>query len=185
MRIDSSGHLLVGRTSGLNNGVVDVKSLSGQQAFVGQVQNDGNANFQGFNAAGTSTFVCTGSGTIIAVGVYGNTTGTAANMVVDASGSFLRSTSALKYKQNIRDLEFIDINKFRPVRYKSKSENDDQTKDHFGVIADEVDSAGIKELVTYGKDGEVEGFQYDRLTVVLLKAIQELKAEVDALKGNK
>jgi hypothetical protein len=71
----------------------------------------------------------------------------------------------------------------RGVRYKSKCEGDDQTKDHFGIVADEVDAAGIKELVSYGADGEVEGFQYERLTVVLLKAIQELKAEVDSLKS--
>ena len=67
--------------------------------------------------------------------------------------------------------------------YKSKCKGDDQTKDYFGVVADEVDAAGIKELVSYGADGEVEGFQYERLTVVLLKAIQTLKAEVDILKA--
>ena len=89
----------------------------------------------------------------------------------------------LKYKQDIRDIEAIDINLLRGVRYKSKCEGDDQTKDHFGIVADEVDAAGIKELVSYGADGEVEGFQYERLTVVLLKAIQELKAEVDSLKS--
>ena len=104
-------------------------------------------------------------------------------MVVLSSGAIARSTSALKYKQDIRDLESIDINLLRGVRYKSKSEQDDQTKDHFGIVADEVDAAGIKELVSYGADGEVEGFQYERLTVVLLKAMQTLKAEVDSLKS--
>jgi hypothetical protein len=69
----------------------------------------------------------------------------------------------------------------RPVRYKSKCERDDQTKDHFGVIADEVHEAGITELVSYGATGEVEGFQYERLTVVLLKAIQEQQALITAL----
>ena len=34
--------------------------------------------------------------------------------------------------------------------------------------------------MTYNPDGEVEGFQYERLTAVLVKAIQELKAIVDA-----
>jgi Chaperone of endosialidase len=116
------------------------------------------------------------------------TTASAANMFLDTtttpSGQVKRSTSALKYKKDIRDLEEININKIRPVRYKSKCEGDDQTKDHFGVIADEVDAAGIKELVTYGANGEVEGFQYERLTVVLLKAIQTLKAEFDAYKAS-
>ena len=114
--------------------------------------------------------------------IYTTTTSNGANVFVYSGGALARSTSALKYKQDIRDLELIDITKFRPVRYKSKCENDDQTLDHFGVIADEVDQAGIKELVSYGAEGEVEGFQYERLTVVLLKAVQELKAEVDSLK---
>ena len=113
---------------------------------------------------------------------YNDTTASAANMFITSGGQLTRATSALKYKQDIRDLESVDINKFRAVRYKSKCDADDQTLDHFGVIADEVDQAGIKELVSYGADGEVEGFQYERLTVVLLKAVQELKAEVDSLK---
>jgi hypothetical protein len=115
--------------------------------------------------------------------VYVSTTASAANMFVTSGGQFVRSTSALKYKQDIRDLEFIDINKFRPVRYKSKSEGDDQTLDHFGIIADEVDQAGIKELVSYGAEGEVEGFQYERLTVVLLKTIQDLQKRIEILES--
>lgn len=119
---------------------------------------------------------------LVCAAVYNGTTASGANINVASSGFIARSTSALKYKQDIRDLPSIDINKFRPVVYKSKCEADDQTKDYFGFIADEVDSAGIKELVQYGADGEVEGFSYDRLTAVLVKAVQELKAEVDSLK---
>jgi hypothetical protein len=111
---------------------------------------------------------------------YNNTTGSSANMVVDSSGNIGRSTSAAKYKTNVRDLPSVDISKFRPVVYNSLCSADDKTKDYFGFIADEVDAAGIKELVTYGAEGEVEGFQYERMTVVLVKAIQELSATVSA-----
>ena len=124
------------------------------------------------------------SGNLTVLGIYNNTTASAANVFVNSSGLLFRSTSALKYKQDIRNLESMDISLLRPVRYKSKCKGDDQTKDHFGVIADEVDAAGIKELVTYNAKNEVEGFQYERLTVVLLKAIQELKAEFDAYKAS-
>ena len=115
--------------------------------------------------------------------MYAVTSGNSANVVVNPDGGVLRSTSALKYKQDIRDLPSIDINKFRPVIYKSKCEGDDQTKDHFGFIADEVDEVGIKELVQYGAEGEIEGFSYDRMTAVLVKAIQELSAQVTALQA--
>jgi hypothetical protein len=115
--------------------------------------------------------------------VYVSTTASAANVFVTTGGQLVRSTSALKYKTDVRDLESIDVNKFRPVRYKSNCEGDDQTLDHFGIIADEVDQAGIKELVSYGADGEVEGFQYERLTVVLLKTIQDLQKRIKILEA--
>ena len=103
-------------------------------------------------------------------------------MYIGSDGYMKRSTSALKYKQDIRDLESMDIGLLRPVRYKSKCEGDDQTKDHLGLIADEAAEAGFEELVSRGADGEVEGFQYERLTVVLLKSLQSLKAEFNAYK---
>jgi hypothetical protein len=113
------------------------------------------------------------------------TTASGANCNISSgeSNRFYRSTSALKYKQDIRDIESIDIGKFRPVRYKSKCENDDQTKDHFGIIADEVAEEGFEELVTRGVDGEIEGFQYDRLTVVLLKTVQEQQQMIETLQA--
>ena len=114
---------------------------------------------------------------------YSSTTAAAANMQVASDGSVNRSTSAIKYKTDVRNLERLDINKLRAVRYKSKCLNDDQTIDYFGLIADEADNAGFKELVTYNEAGEVEGFQYERLTAVLLKELQELKAELDQLKS--
>jgi len=123
------------------------------------------------------------SGNLTVPNIYTNTTAAVTYVAVSSAGLLQRGgVSALKYKQDIRDLESIDINKFRAVRYKSRCENDDQTIDYFGFIADEVDEAGIKELVIYDDAGEPEGFQYERMTVVLLKAIQELSQEIETLK---
>ena len=124
------------------------------------------------------------SGSLTVPNIYTNTTAAVTYVAVSSAGLLQRGgVSALKYKQDIRDLESIDITKFRPVRYKSKCENDDHTIDYFGFIADEVEEAGIKELITYNDDGEPEGFQYERMTVVLLKAIQELSAQNNALEA--
>jgi hypothetical protein len=132
--------------------------------------------------AGTTLFSIGTGGIITSPATYSNTSAGAANMFVQTDGTFYRGgVSALKYKQDVRDLELIDINKFRAVRYKSKCEFDDQTIDYFGFIADEVDAAGIKELITYGADGEVEGFQYERFTVVLLKELQKQQALITQL----
>jgi len=175
-QIDSSGNLLVGVTS--PSGRITVQGASADLT---------TNSIYAFNSAITLLFQVRNDGAFntgtAGVSPYNNTTATSANLVVASDGFLARSTSARKYKQDIRDLESIDISKFRPVRYKSKSANDDQTKDHFGIIADEVDEVGIKELVTYGTSGQVEGFQYERLTVVLLKELQTLRAEFDAYKA--
>ena len=144
-------------------------------------------SFQTQNGAGTALFTVRDDGRIATGGAaspYNNTSASVANMYVDSNGIFYRGgVSALKYKTNVRDLPSIDISKFRPVVYNSLCEIDNKQQDYFGFIADEVDSAGYKELVIYGEQGEVEGFQYERMTAVLLKAIQELKAEFDAYKA--
>jgi hypothetical protein len=163
-----NANTILGQYNG-NQGGLDIRTASN---YIVLSDGDGNPRLY-----------LTTTGTCVVPAIYSDTTANAANVQVDSGGVLRRSTSALKYKQDIRDIEAIDINLLRGVRYKSKSEQDDQTIDHFGIVADEVDAAGLKELVTYGADGEVEGFQYERLTVVLLKAIQELKAEVDSLKA--
>jgi soluble P-type ATPase len=164
-RIDSSGNLLIGDTSGYLSSRVLVKTTS----------TDSSTNALTLrNSASTDLFRVRSDGYTYA-GFYAQTTASAANVTIASGGDLLRSTSALKYKQDVRDLENIDVGLFRAVRYKSKCQGDDQTKDYFGIIADEVADAGIEELVTRGENGEVEGFQYERLTVVLLKEIQSLR----------
>ena len=139
----------------------------------------------------TQAMALDASGNLTVPTIYTNTTASVTYVAVSSAGLLQRGgVSALKYKQDVRDLESIDINKFRSVRYKSKCENDDKTKDHFGFIADEVAEQGLTELITYNENGDIEGFQYERMCVVLLKNAQEqqaiitqLQADVAALKG--
>jgi len=154
-----------------------------------------NWNIAGSGSAGsaisfTQAMTLDSSGNLTVPAIYTNTTASVTYVAVSSAGLLQRGgVSALKYKQNVRDLESIDISKFRAVRYNSKCENDDQTKDHFGFIADEVLANGLTELITYGETGEVEGFQYERMCVVLLKNAQEqqllitnLQTQITALK---
>lgn len=196
MRIDSSGNVGIGTsspagrlhvsassdveirsaTTGANYATFRLKNSTNDYSM--QIRTDqSNAWTLRDETAGANRLLIRASdGLLFSPPMYATTSGNSANVVVNPDGGVLRSTSALKYKQDIRDLPSIDITKFRPIVYKSKCEGDDQTKDHFGFIADEVDAAGIKELVQYGAKGEIEGFSYDRLSAVLVKAIQELKA---------
>jgi hypothetical protein len=169
MTLDASGNLLVGLTSAGARFQVQGAGATSATYCTSFLNSGGFALFDVRNDGLISTGTRGAS-------PYNNTSASVANVFVDSSGILYRGgVSALKYKQNVRDLEEINVDQIRAVRYKSKCERDDQTIDHFGVIADEIDAAGIKELVTYGADGEVEGFQYERLTVVLLKEIQSLR----------
>jgi len=62
-RIDSSGRFMVGRTSTVNNGTIEALGTS-RQAFVGQVSDNNNSNFQGFSSSGVATFQVTGAGDV-------------------------------------------------------------------------------------------------------------------------
>ena len=174
----SSGMTILSATSG-EGGIKFGNSVDND---AGRIVYDHNADNMFFMVSGTEGLRIRDNLYIKAVGVYNQSAGDSANVVVDSAGNLYRSTSALKYKQDVRDLESIDISSFRPVRYKSKSPKDDPNKDFIGFIADEFHDAGLTELVSYGKDNEVEGFNYDRLTAVLTKALQEAITEIEILK---
>jgi hypothetical protein len=142
------------------------------------------------------------------------TTASAANAFLNSGSSpvnqLLRSTSSLRYKTDIENLEqnrSDSILNFRPVWYRSTAEADRKDWSWYGLIAEEVaeieprlvhwtylESAyeeveGERQLKP---DAEMvpDGVQYDRLTVLLLdvvqrqqKAIETLEAKVAALEG--
>jgi hypothetical protein len=173
MTLDASGNLLVGTTT--SAGRLTVKGTTTDNSTTGITVQDSSANslFYVRNDGLVNTGISTNS-------PYNATTASPANLLVTSSGSLLRATSALKYKQDVRNLENVDISIFRPVRYKSKCYLDNSTNDYIGFIADEyVDH--YPELVSFGSEGQVEGFAYERMTAILCKAIQELSAQVTTL----
>jgi hypothetical protein len=173
MTLDVNGNLLVGTTT--SAGRLTVKGTTTDNSTTGITVQDSSANslFYVRNDGLVNTGISTNS-------PYNATTASSANLLVTSSGSLSRATSALKYKQDVRNLENVDISIFRPVRYKSKCYLDNSTNDYIGFIADEyVDH--YPELVSFGSEGQVEGFAYERMTAILCKAIQELSAQVTTL----
>lgn len=105
-----------------------------------------------------------------------------------ATGLVSYDASSRIYKKDIIELKYgLDsILKMQPKKYKWKS-ND---AEDLGFIADEMYNI-IPEIVflannkinqTELKDGEPLGINYDRLGAILVKGIQELKAELDEIK---
>ena len=89
-------------------------------------------------------------------------------------------SSSILYKENISDFEggLSIVSKMRPVTFDWKETG----KNDIGLISEEVLEIEPR-LVTVDKEtGEVGGVNYRHYTAVLTKAVQELKAENDALK---
>ena len=96
---------------------------------------------------------------------------------VTCTGTFTE-TSSRRFKENIVDLEPTaeKVEKLRPVRYNKV--NNDATE--IGLIAEEVAEL-FPEVVTYNEDGQPSGVQYQRLSVILLKTVQEQNVALAAL----
>lgn len=133
----------------------------------------------------------TDGGTVYSNSIYNSTTGAGASVSITGTNGFLqRSTSSIKYKTSVEDLEPSRseiIYKLRPVWYRSLCEMDRKDWSFYGIVAEEL-AEHEPRLVNWSSQEEgvektPEGVMYDRLTVFLLAEIQKLRKEVDALKG--
>ncbi|WP_436739918.1 tail fiber domain-containing protein [Streptomyces sp. BBFR102] len=108
---------------------------------------------------------------------------------VEGDGTFCRNTSSIKFKENVRDygINPDDILKLRPVIYDRKDTVDEETgetktgrKGEVGLIAEEVEAAGLDWMVNY-LDGEVDGLRYDLLGVALVPVVQHQAEQIRTL----
>ena len=143
------------------------------------------------NGTGTRTFL---HGEYIhARPIYLQTTGNAPNVFVAQDGALVRSTSASKYKTDIKRSYIWDYgekllelptatwtDKAELARY-TKGESEMKPATHFGMIAEDLADAGLEMLVQRNPDGELEGIQYDRIGPALIPVIKNLKDRVEKL----
>lgn len=141
---------------------------------------EGTVTFQRSNV----TFLSYDGGSLASPPVYAGTTANAANVMVDSDGRLRRSTSALKYKTDVRPIpdEMLDAMLLLDGKlYKSLCEGDDPETDHMGSIADQAAALGLEPLVIRGPGGAVEGFKYERAFSALLEIVKRLDRQVRAL----
>jgi hypothetical protein len=133
------------------------------------VLSDGDGNPRGFYNSSLATWVLT-----IANGTGGYT------IKDDGYGNLKRETSSARYKDNIRDSEYglNAVMQLQSRMYETKFGGQTDV----GLIAEEV-ALVIPELTIFNKEQQPDSVSYDKFTSVLIKAIQELKAEVDSLKA--
>jgi hypothetical protein len=146
----------------------------------------GSYNISVGNSTGSalvSALTINSSGWIYAPEVYSNTTGNAANVYVHTTGLLQRSTSSLRYKENIEPLAYglNEVQKIKPVTFTSKG--DDSGLRFAGLIAEDLDEQGLKEYVSYDDNGQPDAIHYGNLVTLAFKAIQELEAKVASLEA--
>lgn len=126
---------------------------------------------------------------------WSKTTSSSPNAFVASDGALVRSTSASKYKVNIERTRSTDLaerlltvpnahwlDKAAIERYAS-GEQKELPQTNFGLIAEDLEAAGLEDLVVRGPDGELEGIQYDRIAAALLPLLAQMKTEIDELKA--
>lgn len=131
-----------------------------------QIHNNGNGT-----EYGSINITSTAGSSISLDGSNGN---------INISGVVNQSSDA-RLKKNISTLTsgLATINRLRGVRYNWKDES--KTENKIGFIAQEVEEV-LPELVKTREDG-FKGINYAEMTAVLVEAVKELTAQVEALKA--
>jgi hypothetical protein len=120
---------------------------------------------------------------------YGNTVGaTNRSLYIDSTGLIGGLSSTRESKTNIVPIADADwLMSLEPVSYNRRLKNDkDAYTDtanpttEFGLIADDV--ANVRPEICVFVKGKVSGINYEQLIAPMLKEIQKLRAEVNALK---
>jgi hypothetical protein len=176
-RIDSSGNLLVGTTNASGAAGVGSKVISTAAGFIFAQVTAETTN----GAATAYNYYSTGAG---AFRFYVGAGGT-----VFATSTSISAISDATLKENVRDLEtgLSEVMALKPRRFDWKNGD---AQNVAGFVAQEVEEV-LPELVTdyvYNKDEEgndtiKKSLKMGDILPTLVKAIQELKADLDATKA--
>jgi hypothetical protein len=223
LRIDSSGNVGIGTASpsrqltvsgasaafgitstAAGGNTVSIDPATTANSNIAQIDCSG-ANALRFNTNSAERLRIDGAnGTLTSQPTYDNTAA-GSTVVVTSAGLIRRTSSSLKYKKDIENLDssIVDnaIDRLRPVWYRTKNpEGDDKsTWSHVGLIAEEVNSVEPR-LVRYktvevstNENGErietqlenpiPEDVDYARLSVILLSEVKAQRIKIASLEA--
>jgi hypothetical protein len=158
-----------------NNGSLDIRTASN---YIVLSDGDGNPRMY-YDGAATNWKIP--SGPLLVPYIYNTAGAGAGTVVVGTDGNLFRSSSSARYKKDIVDARYglSDLLKLRAVNYKGNGEQDTD-KLLGGLIAEEVDEAGLQEFVIYDDQQRPDALHYAQMVSLCVKSIQELKTIVDA-----
>jgi len=123
----------------------------------------------------------------------GIATGSGTDVVCVTTGSRLAlKSSSERFKKNIQYIStdgWLDkVLLMRPITYQTNDDfvvGDEPNETQIGFLAEDIADigGGLEKAVVLDPLGDPFSLSYDRLTVFLMLAIKEIKAEIDQLKG--
>ena len=207
MRITSGGNVLIGTTTDASNRL-EVQGIANNWAISATAHSTASGSFGMIVRGGTNSndiafrvnsqnnsssyFTIRGDGLFFMTSLISTfTTLNAPNMWVNpADGAVSRSTaSSRRFKENIKDWNESGLNTILGLKPKTFTYKADYYKNPeleiLGLIAEEVSEVSpfLAEYQNEDRTGQVENVRYANIVVPLIKAVQELKAQLDTLKN--
>tara|TARA_B110000977_G_scaffold90777_1_gene120550 strand:- start:3422 stop:5833 length:2412 start_codon:yes stop_codon:yes gene_type:complete len=169
MRLSSTGNVLVGKT------------VEGQVTTKGVELREEGGVFACTDVANNSSYFANAatSGTRQLIRFYAATS-QVGSISSDGSTTAYNTTSDYRLKEDLQDFKGLDlVSKISVYDYKWKSSNDRS----YGVMAHQLQEV-LPQAVTGDKDAEeMQSVDYSKIVPLLVKSIQELKAEIELLKN--
>jgi len=172
MRIDSSGTVLVGKTSAVGSSTVGHELLAAGTAY--------------HTSAGAALVLnrTTTTGSIVAIKYNNSTVG---SISVTGSATAYNTSSDYRLKENITPVQGASdiVKMMRPCTYTFKSDG----SWHDGFLAHELQElhpravTGEKDAVDEEGNPDYQGVDYSKLTPILTAALQEALNKIDALEA--
>lgn len=178
---------------------VQVQSASMFAKYIGpstgelRLQIGNNGSHYGFQVGSYA-----GKEAVLSDFIYSATSSASPDIHITENGHLVRTTSASKYKYNIKNPDIEDTLGDRLLNVHLATWNDKRAVDlfaeqlstgeerekssiaeYYGLIAEQLRDAGLDMFINYGKDHEIEGIQYDRAWLPLLSVIRRLNNKVN------
>jgi len=153
MRLDTAGNLSIGTTT--------------NAGYRLKLQGTGTVQLNNRTGSDGAVFAAANDGTIVGT------------ITVSGSATSYNTSSDYRLKEDLQDFKGLDLVSKIPV-YDYKWKADDSRS--YGVMAHQLQDV-LPQAVTGDKDAEeMQAVDYSKIVPVLVKAIQELKAEIELLK---
>jgi uncharacterized protein YaiE (UPF0345 family) len=171
MRLDTSGNLFVGKTANSASTAGTVLGLTGS-GYNESVSGDASGSLAIWYLNRQSS-----DGTAIE---FRRAVGTVGSISVTPSGTTYNTTSDQRLKENIIHAPAgnIDDIKVRSFDWKADGSHQD-----YGMVAQELEAVAPYAVTKGATEDDMWSVDYSKLVPMLIKEIQDLKAEVAALKG--